>query len=218
MHPLFERIKKDASFRVKFLLCASFLLNIAYAVFLFVVGQLYATRWFLVMSAYYGVLSVARVFTFLRLAPQKRLAVKIKTMRDCGIFLLLIDLVVSVMMQFLVFGDRMVSYHEITVITLATYTFSSLTVAIVSSVKSLKRNDHVYSCVKLLSLTSASVSMVTLTNTMLSTFGEENMLLRSIILPLLSGAVSIFIITCAILMIRKANMDLRTLKNEEERE
>ena len=218
MHPLFERIKKDASFRVKFLLCASFLLNIAYAVFLFVVGQLYATRWFLVMSAYYGVLSVARVFTFLRLAPQKRLAVKIKTMRDCGIFLLLIDLVVSVMMQFLVFGDRMVSYHEITVITLATYTFSSLTVAIVSSVKSLKRNDHVYSCVKMLSLTSASVSMVTLTNTMLGTWGKENIALRSIILPILSVVVAIFILVCAILMIKKAHYDLRILKNERKRE
>ena len=33
---------------------------------------------------------------------------------------------------------------------------------------------------------------------------------------ILSGFVSIFIIVCAILMIRKATLDIRTLKNEEE--
>ena len=51
---------------------------------------------------------------------------------------------------------------------------------------------------------------------MLSTFGESNLLLRSIILPVLSGFVSIFIIVCAIIMIRKANLDLRKLKNGKE--
>ena len=58
--------------------------------------------------------------------------------------------------------------------------------------------------------------MATLTNTMLATFGEDNLLLRKIILPLLCGAIAIFIIVCAILMIRKATIDIRTLKNEEE--
>ena len=56
--------------------------------------------------------------------------------------------------------------------------------------------------------------MLTLTNTMLATFGSENELLRSIILPILSGVVAIFIIVCAILMIKKANNDLKVLKNE----
>ena len=53
-------------------------------------------------------------------------------------------------------------------------------------------------------------------NTMLSTFGEGNMVLRNIILPILSGAVALFIIVCAALMIYKANMDLRIIKNEKE--
>ena len=107
--------------------------------------------------------------------------------------------------------------YEITVIALATYTFSSLTVAIVSSIKQLRKNDYVYACVKAISLISASVSLVTLTNTMLVTFGEENVLLRSIILPLLSGTVAVFIIVSAVFMIRKANLNLRKLGNEQER-
>ena len=53
---------------------------------------------------------------------------------------------------------------------------------------------------------------------MLCTFGEGNLLLRSIILPILSGFVAIFIIACAVLMISKANLNLRKLQNAKERE
>ena len=213
---LWQKIKEDRAFRTKFFLRLSFLLNSIYAIFLFAVGKIYASQWFLVMSVYYGLLSVVRAFIFLQTNPKKRPVSKIKTMRACGCFLLLINLVVSVMMAILIVRDHLVKHHEITVIALATYTFYALTIAIITSVKGLKQNDHVYSCVKITSLISASVSMVTLTNTMLSTFGEENVLLRQIILPLLSGAVAVFIIACAIFMIRKANFDLRVLPNEEE--
>jgi hypothetical protein len=121
------------------------------------------------------------------------------------------------MMFILIYRNQTIKHHEITVITLATYTFSTLTVAIVNSVRYLRKNDHLHSSIKLISLISASISIVTLTNTMLSTFGEDNQLLRSIILPILSGVVSLFIIACAIMMIRKATLDLQVLKHEKER-
>ena len=150
----------------------------------------------------------------LEINPKNSLRKKILIMRACGYFLLLLNLVVSVMIFLLIYTAPYAKYHEIIVITLATYTFSALTIAIVNIVKYLKKNEYVYSCVKMISLISASVSMLTLTNTMLATFGSENELLRSIILPILSGVVAIFIIVCAILMIKKANNDLKVLKNE----
>ena len=214
----FERIKIDTAFRIKIFLRLSFIFNIAYSVFLFVVGRIYSSKWFLVTSIYYGLLSVARIFVYLHISPQKQLVSKIKTMRACGCFLLSINLVFSTMMFILIYGNQYVKHHEITVITLATYTFSSLTMAIINSIKHLRRNDYTQSCAKIISLISAIVSIVTLTNTMLCTFGESNLMLRSIILPILSGFISIFIIACAIVMIRKANLDLRKLKNGKERE
>ena len=214
----FERIKIDTAFRIKLFLCLSFIFNILYSVFLFVVSQMYSSKWFFVTSIYYGLLSVARIFVYLQISPQKQLVSKIKTMRACGCFLLSINLVFSTMMFILIYGNQYIKYHEIIVIELATYTFTSLTMAIINSIKYLRKNDYLYSCAKIISLISASISIVTLTNIMLSTFGENNLLLRSIILPILSGFVSIFIIVCAMLMIRKANLDLRKLKNEKERE
>ena len=214
----FERIKIDTAFRIKVFLCLSFIFNIAYSIFLFVVGQIYSSKWFFITSIYYGLLSIARIFVYLQISPQKQLISKIKTMRACGCFLLSINLVFSTMMFMLIYGNQYIKHHEITVITLATYTFTSLSMAIINSIKYLRKNDYLYSSAKIISLISASVSIVTLTNIMLSTFGEKNLLLRSIILPILSGFVSIFIIVCAILMIRKTNLDLRKLKNEKERE
>ncbi len=212
----FERIKIDTAFRTKLFLCLSFIFNIAYSVFLFVASQIYSSKWFFVTSIYYGLLSVTRIFVCLEISPQKQLVLKIKTMRVCGCFLLSINLVFSTMMFILIYGKQYIRYHEIIVIALATYTFASLTMAIINSIKHSSKNDYLHSCAKIISLISASVSIVTLTNIMLSTFGENNSLLRSIILPILSGFVSIFMIVFAILMIRKANLDLRKLKNGKE--
>ena len=159
-----------------------------------------------------------RIFIFGQMNAEKGLRKQITTMRISGFFLVFFNIVVSVMMFLLIYTTQSVRHHEITVIALAAYTFSSLTIAIISSVKYLKEKHYLYSTVKVLSLISASVSMVTLTNAMLVTWGEDNLLLRKIMLPILSGVVSIFIIVSAILMIRKSNLGFRTLKDEEERE
>ncbi len=212
----FKKIKTNLSFRIKFFLSLSLVFNISYAVFLFVINQIYSSKWFFVMSVYYALLSITRFFVFAKLKVEKTIRAQIKTLRSCGYFLFLLNVVVSVMMFCLIHETPYLKHHEITVITLATYTFYTLTVAIISGIKCFKKNYHLYACIKVINLISASVSIVTLTNTMLITFGEENILLRSIILPILSAFVAVFIIVTAILMICKANSDLRMLKNEEE--
>lgn len=213
---LIQRIRKDIPYRIKLLLCCSFFVNLGYALFLFIVGKIASERWFLVSSVYYGVLAVVRIYLFRNLLSHRQLVSKIKIMRACGVVLIVINLVVSKMMFFLIDETESVQHHEITVITMATYTFSALTLAIHNSVKYLKKNDHLHFSVKIISLICASVSLVTLTNTMLATFGAEEVLLRSIVLPLLSGAVAIFILLSAVMMIRKANLELRKLNDEKE--
>ena len=213
---LWHKIKTNIQFRLKLFLCLSCVFNLAYSGYLLAVSQIKTSFWLLIMAVYYGLLSVVRLFMFSQARSQKDKLRKIKTMRTCGFFLLLINLVVSVMMFLLIHKQPPVKHHEITVITLATYTFSALTVSIVSGIKYLKRNNYIYSSIKAISLVSASVSLVTLTSTMLATFGEDNSLLRSVTLPMLSGAVFITIVIGAILMIRKANSLLRTIKNEKE--
>ena len=216
--PFWGKIRSDTDFRIKAFLLLSLVCNLAYASFLFFVSQRDSSQWFLVISIYYGLLSIVRIFIFAQINLKNVVRRKIMTLRISGFFLVFFNIVVSVMMFLLIYTAPCVKHHEITVIAIATYTFSSLIIAIISSVKYLKENHYLYFSVKMISLISASVSMVTLTNTMLATWGEGDMLLRNIILPILSGAVSIFIIVSAVLMIKKSDFDLRILKDEEKGE
>ncbi len=218
---LLNKIRNNLDFRIKFFLSLSVLFNIGYACFLFIIGCVYSSTWFWVMSIYYALLSCIRVYIFRKIINHEKMLSNestAKTMQTCGYFLLIINVVVSLLMFLLIYRTTPVKHHEITVITLATYSFCVLTIAVISSIKFIKKSHYVYSSLKLIMLVSASVSIVTLTNTMLTNFGENNEPLRKIILPILSGVVSAFIITTAIIMIIKANTKLRKYKNEKKRE
>ena len=209
-----KKIKENTEFRIKLFLFISLIFNFGYAVFLFVVSQVYFSKWFFVMAIYYGLLSMVRVFIFLKTRKHITKNKEILIMRAIGCFLFVLNLVVSIMMFLLIYTTQYVQHHEITVITLATYTFAMLTVAIIDVIKYLKYDNYVFSSIKVINLISASVSIATLTNTMLTTFGNGDTNLRNIMLPILCASVSIFIIFCAIMMIIKANKELRLLKNE----
>ena len=123
------------------------------------------------------------------------------------------NLALTLMIFFMVYWNRTFIHHEITTIAMATYTFIAFTMAIVNMVRYRKYNSPVFSASKAISLAAACVSMVTLTTTMLTTFGESDKLFfRRIMLGSLGGAVSAVIIAMAIYMIVRAT---RTLKKIE---
>lgn len=69
-----------------------------------------------------------------------------------------------------------------------------------------------YSASKIISLVAACVSMLTLTSTMLTTFGEaDGILFRKTMLGALGSVISLFTITIAIYMIIRANRSLKQL-------
>ena len=216
--PFLKRVKHELDFRTKLFLVSSCIGNIVYACFLFIVSRLTASKWFFTLSIYYALFSLSRIFIFTQMRPTQTQHANILTMLICGVFLLLINLAVSTITFILLFGNPQVEQHEITVITLATYTFSTLTVAIIGCVKYLKRNDYVFSCAKIFSLISASVSLLPLTNTMLTTFGERDTHLRNALFPILCLAVACFITICAVYMICRAYLDWKDIHHEEKRE
>ena len=127
------------------------------------------------------------------------------------------NLAVSVIIFFIIYFGRTFYHHQITTITLAAYTFVTFTFAIINFIKYRKYNSPVYLAVKSISLAAACVSMVTLTTTMLTTFGDESMLeFKNIILSFVGGAVAAFIITMSVLIIIKTNKQLKNIKKMKE--
>lgn len=132
--------------------------------------------------------------------------------RNCGIVFLVMNLALSLLIFFMVYWNRTVIHHEITTIAMATYTFTTFILAIINLVKYRKYNSPVYSASKIISLVAACVSMLTLTSTMLTTFGEaDGILFRKTMLGALGSVISLFTITIAIYMIIRANRSLKQL-------
>lgn len=135
--------------------------------------------------------------------------------RMCGWILLVMNLALSLMVFFMVYWNRTFRHHEITTIALAVYTFTAFTMAIINIVKYRRYNSPVYSASKAISLASASVSMLTLEATMLTTFGGDTVdaLTRKILLGCTGGVISLFVVLMAVYMICQSSKKLKQIKS-----
>lgn len=205
----------DVRLRMNVSLYGSFFWNVAYGVFWFCIGLYHAAFWYYSMAAYYIFLAVMRFYLSSHTRKYKtgeRMREEFIRYRNCGIVFLVMNLALSLIIFFMVYRNRTFYHHKITTIAIAAYTFTAFTLAIINLVKYHKYNSPVYSASKIISLVAACVSMLTLTSTMLTTFGEtDSILFRRIMLGSLGGAISVFIITMAIYMIVRASRLLRQL-------
>ena len=132
-----------------------------------------------------------------------------------GWLMLLLNIALSVMTFFMVYWNRTFQHHMITAITMAAYTFTALTTAIVNIVKYRKYNSPVFSASKSISFAAACVSMLTLTSTMLTTFHDGTMdaLTRKFLLGFVGFAVSGVVVVMAIYMIAQGTKKLRKFQD-----
>lgn len=208
----------DVQLRMKVTLTGNVLWNGAYAALQLGLGIYHRSAWFCLLAAYYFSLAVMRFFLAKHTRsslPRQQLRRELGYYRACGWVLLLVNLALSGMILFMIRENRMTRHNEITTITMAAYTFTSLTMAIVNLVRYRKYQSPIFSASKVISLVAACVSMLTLESTMLSTFSDEGMSARTqrLFMGLSGGAVSVCIIAMAIYMIVHGS---RTIRNREE--
>ena len=215
-----RRWLEDTNLRVNVSLYGSLLWNVAYAVFQLWLGYYHATFWFYSLAGYYISLAVMRFFLVRYTSKNRageRLRAELIRYRVCGGIFLVMNLALSLMVFFMVYWNRSFVHHEITTIAMAAYTFTAFTVAIVNIVKYRKYNSPVYLASKTIDLTAACVSMLTLTSTMLTTFGDGSMSLgdRKLLLSMVGGLVCVLVIVMAIFMIVQSTKQLRFLAKKE---
>ena len=193
----------------------SLLINVAYVIFQLCLGFYHGSFWFYSMAIYYFLLAIMRVYLVsytTKYKPGERMDLEIKRYNICGWLTLIMNLAVTIIIFFIIYWNRTFYHHQITTIAIAAFTFYSLTNAIVQVVKYRKYNSPVFSATKALSLIASSVSMITLTTTMLTTFGTDEVMEFKPIMQLAIGVVvAIFIIIVAIFMIVGASKKRKTL-------
>ncbi len=211
-----QRWTEDVRLRVNVSLYGGFVWNAAYAIFQLCLGIYHRTFWYCSLAGYYFLLGIMRFSLAAHTrchGPGEDRRAELKRYRSCGIVFLFMNLALTLIIFFMVYWGRTFRHHQITTIAMAAYTFFTFTKAIVQLVRYRKYESPVYSASKIISLAAACVSMLTLTATMLTVFGEaDGVLFRRIMLGSVGGTVSLFIIGMAVYMIIRANQQLKSRK------
>lgn len=207
------RYSSDVQLRINISLHGALALNAVYALFQLCLGLWHHSAWFYAMATYYLLLAVMRL-TLARHTrhhvPGEEAALEWRKYRLCGACLLVMNLTLAVFTLYFVFRIRTFLHHEITTIAMAAYTFGSLALAIVNAVRYQKYGSPAYSAAKAISLVSATVSLLTLENAMLTAFGQgSSELFRQIILGASGMTVICVVQGIALHMIIKACRALR---------
>jgi len=211
-----KRWFSDVHLRINVSLYGSLIWNLTFAIFQLCLGFYHKSFWFYSFFAYYLILGIMRVILVRHTKNYKaneQIDIEIKKYIFSGWLLLFMNLALAVIVFFIVYWDRTFVHHMITTIAMAAYTFLTFTFAIINLFKYRKYNSPIYSSAKIINLISASVSMLTLETTMLTTFGgSEEPLFRKIIISLTGTVVIGFAIAMAVFMIVKGNRMLNVKK------
>lgn len=191
--------------------------NGAYGLLQLGLGIFHHSAWFYSLAAYYACLALMRFFLVqytLHHEPGRDQRQELTYYRACGWIFLLLNLALSAMMFDMIRQNRTPRHHEITTIAMATYTFLTLTMAIVNLFRYRKLGSPVLSASRAVSLAAACVSMLSLENTMLTTFGSQTMAPAShrLMLGITGGFISLFIIVMAIYMITQSHQKQQEFK------
>lgn len=212
------RYQSDVQLRINISLYSAFAFNAVYAVFQFCLGLWHQSAWFYAMAGYYLLLALMRL-TLVRHthhhAAGEDSAMEWRKYRLCGWLLLGMNLVLAIFTLYFVYRIRVFRHHEITTIAMAAYTFTALTMAIINVIRYQKYGSPAYSAAKDIALVSATVSMLTLENALLTTFGKaDGELFRQIILRISGAAVILIVQGIALYMIVNAHRKLKINRSQ----
>lgn len=221
-HKLSRRFLNDEEYRIRISIVVGIAVDTFWALINIGMGMAFVSAWFITLGCYYLLFGLMRELLLLQFnsgakekiqdacdkssckegrAPTKK---ERKTAFACGVFMIASTFIMSGIATLLLHGDATIRYGEIQTIALAAFTFYSLIGAIIGLVRLRGRelllvvNCRVNMCIAL-------VSLFTLEMAMLATFGTNDDITLTLILPALTGAaVSVALCLMGILTVKQA--------------
>lgn len=162
-----------------FFAAVSLVMNLAFAVMNGVSAVIYSSLWYGTLAGYYTVLILFRAGVIVaKLICDNRLpdgltrqAADVKIYLASGAFLVILDIAMATAISMMVIFPKPAPSGEIMAISTAAFTFYSMTMSVVNLVKAKRFNDYVTQALRNLNLATACMSMLSLTVSLISTFG-----------------------------------------------
>lgn len=154
----------------------SLIINLSYSMYNALLGIMQKSVWFITMGVYYAILSIMRIIAVKGEYNQNkkaRMMKEISIMRTTGILLFLLTFTLTGSICLSLKYDLAKSYGTITMITIATYTFPKIVIAVINLVKAKKRDSPLIITIRNISISDALVSMLSMQMSMFATFGKE---------------------------------------------
>ncbi len=211
-----SRLLGDAVFRSEVTLHGGLLANLLYVALNLFSGIRYRSAWFIALAFYYALLSAMRAvlvrYVHSRTVGEDILS-EFKRYRACGVILLMMNQALVGIVVYMVTQNRGFSYPGVMIYAMAMYAFYITITALISVLKYRKRGSPVMSAAKVISLTAALVSMLSLETAMLARFGGGEEEFRRIMLAVSGGVVCAVVLTMAVYMIIRSTKQLKRLNN-----
>ncbi len=146
--------------------------NLAYGIYNGIIGFSSYSWWLITLCAYYIILGVTRFGVLIFNTKNKKEVSSNKfIMRFTGFLLIFLSVVLAGTAYLAVESERGIKYNEILMITIAAYSFTKITLAIINLIKARKNDSSVIKTLRYISFADALVSIFALQRSMLVSFG-----------------------------------------------
>lgn len=208
--PLLNRYFSEDVFRAEAALYQGFLINLAYTGIKLFSGIYYKSIWFITLAVYYFLLSVMR-FSLLHHKNSKW-----RRYRLCGIILLFMNQALVGIIILAVHENSSFEYPGMLIYIMALYAFYAAITAVVNVVKFRKYGNPILSAAKVIDLTAALVSILSLETAMLTQLGSAGDTGFRLIMTAATGVgVSAIVLGMAVYMIAHATKCIKVLKTNK---
>ena len=186
---------------------AAFALNLLYAIYHCVLGVLNVSFWFIAMCAFYGILAAMRFSAVLcgrdhHKSPSDD--TELFVVKFTGMMLVLLGAVLAAVNYISLSQNIAAKHGEIIMITIATYTFYKITMAIVKAVKQHKNTSPLLKTIRNIGYAEVAASILTLQRSMLASFGSMSVGNIHFMNAVTGAAVCLFVLILGLSMIAKS--------------
>ena len=169
-----RRLVSSQRYRMILSAAVAFAFNLLYAIYHCVLGILNLSFWFIAMCAFYGILAIMR-FSAVLCERNRQKSPDHDTewfvMKLSGLLLVVLGIVLATVNYISLSQNIATQHEEIIMITIATYTFYKITVAIVKTVRQHKNLSPLLRTIRNISYAEVAASIMTLQRSMLVSFG-----------------------------------------------
>lgn len=209
--PLVDRYLREDMFRAETGLYQGFFINLLYAGIKMFSGILYKSVWFITLAVYYILLAVMRasLLHYVRRTGKNKVS-EWKIYRLCGIILLFMNIALAGIVILVIYQNSGFEYPGMLIYVMAMYAFYATITAVRNVVKFRKYKSPVMSASKVINLTAALVSMLSLETAMLTQFGAaDDPAFRQIMTASMGAAISLIVLVTAVFMIVHSTKNLK---------